>query len=139
MQVRNSGILGLVLLLLVIIMLSTYARFSNAGDNDSASLSQEKREVTLEEANAYLESYNKEVGFYKGLGEELREKGYEHSILGIMESEDEFRIKITLTNKEANKQEQIEVKRIFEETAIKYKLDPKIFWVKVSNDNSPNG
>ena len=138
MQVRNSGILGLVLLLLVIIMLSTYARFSNAGDNDSASLSQEKREVTLEEANTYLESYHKEVGFYKGLGEELRGKGYEHSILGIMDAEDEFRIKITLTNKKANKQEQINVKRIFDETAIKYKLDPKIFTVKVSNDNSSN-
>ncbi|WP_172370810.1 hypothetical protein [Sporosarcina jiandibaonis] len=139
MNVRNSGLLGLCLLLLVIIMLSTYARFSNAGNNVSTTLSQEKREVSLEEANGYLESYHKEVGFYKRLGEKLRENGYEHSILGIMESEDEFRIEITLTNKEANEQERVEVEKIFEETAKKYKLNPKIFKVKVSNDDSPNG
>ena len=69
MQVRNSGpsLLGLVLLLLVIIVLSTYARISNAG-NSAGTLSQEKGEVSLEEANDYLESYHKEVGFYKTLG-----------------------------------------------------------------------
>ena len=108
-------------------------------NNVSTTLSQEKREVTLEEANAYLESYHTEVGFYKGLGEKLRAQGYEHNILGIMESEDEFLIEITLTKKEANKKEIKDVKKIFEETAIKYKLDPKIFKVKVSKDNSPNG
>ena len=132
---RNSGLLGLVLLLLVIFMLSIYAWFSNQGNNVGTT----KREVTLEEANDYLESHHKDVGFYKGLGEELREKGYEHNILGIMDSEDEFRINITLITKEANQREEIEVKKIFEETAIKYKLNPKIFKVKVSNDNSPNG
>lgn len=139
MKVRNSGLPGLVLLLLVIIMLSSYSRFSNGGDNVGATLSQEKREVSLEEANAYLESYHTEVGFYKRLEEKLREKGYDHSILGIMESEDEIRIKITVTNKEANEQEQIEIEKIFEETAIMYKLDPKIFIVEVINDDSPNG
>ena len=130
MKAGKGGLLGLGLLLLVIIMLSTYAWFSIEGKNAGTT----KREVTLEEANTYMESYHNEVGFYKGLEEELREKGYEHNILGIMESEDEFRIKITLTNKEANKQEQKDVKKIFEETARKYKLDPKIFKVKVSSD-----
>ena len=130
MKAGKGGLLGLGLLLLVIIMLSTYAWFSIKGKNAGTT----KREVTLEEANTYMESYHNEVGFYKGLEEELREKGYEHNILGIMESEDEFRIKITLTNKEANKQEQKDVKKIFEETARKYKLDPKIFKVKVSSE-----
>ena len=130
MKVGKRGLLGLSLLLLVIIMFSIYAWYSDEGNNVGTT----KREVTLEEANDYLESYNKEVGFYNELGEELREKGYEHNILGIMESEDEFQIKITLTNKEANKQEQKDVKRIFEETALKFKLDPKIFKVKVNSD-----
>jgi hypothetical protein len=138
-KVRNSGLPGLVLLLLVIIMLSSYSRFSNGGDNVAATLSQEKREVSLEEANAYLESFHKEVGFYKILGENLREKGYEHSILGTMDSEDEILLEITLTNKEANVQERIEIKQILDETAIKYKLDPKIFKVEVINEYSPNG
>ena len=56
-----------------------------------------------------------------------------------MDSEDEIRLKITLTNKEANAQERIEIKRILDETAIKYKLDPKIFKVEVINDDGPNG
>ena len=106
--------------------------FSNEGNTVGTTLSAEIREVSLEEANEYLESYHTDVGFYKGLGEKLREKGYEHSFLGIMDAEDEIRIKITLTNKEANKHERIDVKRIIEETAIKYKLDPEIFKVKVS-------
>ena len=135
MTVGKSSLLGLGLLLLVLLMLTNYARCSSEGSNVSTT----KREVTLEEANAYLGSHHKQVGFYNGLGEELRGKGYEHNILGIMESEDEFWIEITLTNKEANKQEQRDVKKIFEETAIKYKLDPKLFKVKVSNDNGPNG
>ena len=62
MKVGRSGLLGLSLLLLVIIMLSIYARFSNEGNNIGTTLSTEKREVTLEEANAYLEFFHKEVG-----------------------------------------------------------------------------
>ncbi|QUW22970.1 hypothetical protein JSQ81_05180 [Sporosarcina sp. Marseille-Q4063] len=139
MKVRDSGLFGLSLLLLVIIMLSVYARFSNGGNDAGTLLQENNREVSVEEANDYLASYHKEVGFYKNLGERLREKGYEHSILGIMDDEDDIRIEITLTNKEANEQERVEVKRIFEETAVKYKLDPKIFKVEVSRDENPNG
>ena len=133
MKVGKSGLLGLGLFLLVILLLSIYTWFSDGGNKVDSTLLPEKREVSLEEANAYLESYHTKVGFYNEVGESLREKGYDHSLLGIMESEDEFQIKITLLNKEANKQEQIEVKKIFEETAIKFKLDPGLFKVHVGN------
>jgi len=133
-KVRKRGLLGLGLFLLVILLLSIFTWFLDEGNKvgNSPGL-QEKKEVSLEEANAYLESYHTKVGFYNEVGESLRAKGYEHSLLGIMESEDEFQIKIILLNKEANKLEQKEVKKIFEETAIKFKLEPKTFKVHVSN------
>ncbi|WP_210468089.1 hypothetical protein [Sporosarcina sp. 6E9] len=139
MKMGISGLLGFGLLLLVIIMLFIYARFSNIEMNIDTNLSHEKWDVSLEEANDYLESYHMEVGFYKKMGERLREKGYEHSLHAIMDDENEIRIKITLSNKKATEQERIEVKKILEETAINHKLDPKIFKVEVINDDSSNG
>ncbi|WP_313892339.1 hypothetical protein [Psychrobacillus sp.] len=65
-------------------------------------------------------------------------KGYEHNTLGMVNSQDEILVKFVLTNKEANKKERNEVITIFNELIVENGMEPKLFKVKVSNDDSPD-
>ena len=136
--VKKINLIGVSLLLLVIASLFIFAKVplaENKGDNDSA---QEQLEVSPNELDEFHENLNKEGGFYHQVTEKLSEMGYEHQILGMTYSKDEIWIKFVLTNKEVNELEKVVVKEVFEELAIKNKLDPKIFKIKVSNDDGPD-
>ncbi|TQR17973.1 hypothetical protein [Psychrobacillus soli] len=75
---------------------------------------------------------------YDQVGERLKEKGYEHRILGGINAEDRILVKFVLANKEANNIRQQEIAAIFNDYIIKNNLDPLLFQVKVSNDTSTN-
>jgi hypothetical protein len=140
-KVRFISLIGVGLLLLVIASLPIYGKVStaeNEADNSFSQSSQGQREVVLKELDNFQESLSKEGGFFKQVGDKLKEKEYDHSMLRMFYSKDEIWIKFVLTNREANKQEKIEVKAIFDELVNKNNLDPKIFKVKVSNDDSPD-
>jgi hypothetical protein len=140
-KVRFISLIGVGLLLLVIASLPIYGKVStgeNEADNSFSQSSQGQREVVLKELDNFQESLSKEGGFFKQVGDKLKEKEYDHSMLGMFYPKDEIWIKFVLTNREANKQEKIEVKAIFDELVNKNNLDPKIFKVKVSNDDSPD-
>ena len=91
-----------------------------------------------QELNDFQDSLGKEGGFYKQVEEKLKEMGYEYQMMGLIYSKDEIRIKFILENKDANEQEKLEVAATFNEIAVKNNLDPKIFKVKVSNNDNPD-
>ena len=67
----------------------------------------------------------------------MKQEGYEHSIYGMIYSKDEIHLKVILSNKEANEQEQIKVKTIINDIIGKNNLDLKIFEIKIGNEGSP--
>ena len=138
MIVKNINLIGVSLLLLVIASLFIFAKVPMAESKDDNYLAQEQLEGSPKELDEFQENLNKEGGFYHQVAEKLSEMGYEHQMRGMTYSKDEIWIKFVLTNKEANELEKVVVKEVFEELAIKNKLDPKIFKIKVSNDGSPD-
>ncbi|WP_144509825.1 hypothetical protein [Bacillus sp. FJAT-22090] len=77
-------------------------------------------------------------GLYEQVGDRLKEKGYEHHILVGINAKDQILVKVVLANREANEHKQKEIIAIFNDYIIKNSLDPQIFQVKVSNDESIN-
>ncbi|MFJ7972357.1 hypothetical protein [Psychrobacillus sp. NPDC096389] len=77
-------------------------------------------------------------GLYEQVGERLKEKGYEHRILGGIDAKDKILVKFVLANKEANDLRQQEITTIFYDYITKNNLDTEAFEVKVSNDTSTN-
>lgn len=77
-------------------------------------------------------------GVYDQVGQRLKEKGYEHRILGGITSNDKILVKFVLINKEASEKRQEEIIGIFNDYLIKNNLNTQTFKVKVSNDTSTN-
>jgi len=77
-------------------------------------------------------------GLYEQVSERLKEKGYEHRILGGINAKDKILVKLVLANKEANDLRQQEITTIFNDYITKNNLDTEAFEVKVSNDTSTN-
>ncbi|TQR19484.1 hypothetical protein [Psychrobacillus vulpis] len=77
-------------------------------------------------------------GLYDQVGQRLKEKGYEHHILGGITSKDIILVKFVLANKAVNDKRQEEIKEIFHHYVTVNQLDPEAFLVKVSNDTSTN-
>ena len=71
----------------------------NEPNESFSKLSQEQREVVLKELDDFQEYLSKERGFFEQVGKKLKGKGYEHSMLGVLYSKDEIRIKFVLTNR----------------------------------------
>ena len=129
-KVRNIKLIGASLLLLVIASLYVYAKAPNAENKSDNYLSQE--------VNDFQEFLVNEGGFYKQVEEKLKEMGYEYQMMGVIYSKEEIWIKFILENKDATEQEKFEVAATFYEIAVKNNLDPKIFKVKVSNNDNPD-
>lgn len=130
MKVRNIRLIGVILLLLFIGSLYAYAKVPMAkGQNDN---------YLAQELNDFQDSLDKEGGFYKQVEGKLKEMGYEYQMIGVIYSKDEILIKFILANKDATEKERLEITTTFNEIAVKNNLDPKIFKVKVSNDDSPD-
>lgn len=77
-------------------------------------------------------------GLYDQVGERLKEKGYEHRILGGIDAKDKILVKFVLANKEANNLRQQEITTIFNDYITKNNLDTEAFKIQVSNDKSTN-
>lgn len=77
-------------------------------------------------------------GMYDQVGQRLKDKGYEHHILGGITSNDKILVKFVLTNKEASEKRQEEIIGIFNDYLIKNNLNTQSFKVKVSNDTNTN-
>ncbi|SES11719.1 hypothetical protein SAMN05518872_104288 [Psychrobacillus sp. OK032] len=77
-------------------------------------------------------------GVYDQVGQRLKEKGYEHYMLGGITSNDKILVKFILTNQEANDKIQEEITDIFQDYIVKNNLNTQTFKVKVSNDTSTN-
>jgi len=77
-------------------------------------------------------------GVYEQVGQRLKEKGYEHYILGGITSKDKILVKFILTKQEASDNRQEEITDIFHDYIVKNNLNIQTFKVKVSNDTSTN-
>lgn len=77
-------------------------------------------------------------GLYDQVGQRLKEKGYEHSILGGITEKDKILVKFVLKNQEATEQRQEEIMDIFHDYIEKNNLNTQTFNVKVSNDTNTN-
>lgn len=77
-------------------------------------------------------------GVYDQVGQRLKEKGYEHYILGGITSKDKILVKFILTNQDASDKRQEEIMDIFNDYIVKNNLNTQTFNVKVSNDTSTN-
>lgn len=126
--------------MLAIASLSIFIKASVMENKANASLrqlSQEELELMSEEANDFQDYLMEKHGFYEQVGKRLKQEGYEHSIYGMIYSKDEIHLKVILSNKEANEQEQIKVKTIINDIIGKNNLDLKIFEIKIGNEGSP--
>jgi len=137
----KMGKLGLIVIGLLLIAASIYIYTQNVAKDDVpidhfSKLTQEKREIAVKEVGDFQATLTKEDGFYAQVSEKLKEKGYEHNMLIVGYAIDDIWVKLILTNKEANKAHIKEVKKIFNNVIIKNKMDPIIFKVKVSNEES---
>ncbi|QFF99093.1 hypothetical protein PB01_09765 [Psychrobacillus glaciei] len=104
--------------------------------------------LVLELCSPYLEapeitqnfqySFMQKGGLYDQFGQRLKEKGYNHLILTGINPKKEILVKLVLIDKEANQQRQEKIKEIFNDFLAKNDLDPSVFKVKVSNDESFN-
>ena len=138
---KKLGFIRVSLLIVVIASLSFFINASVTGNKVNAflpQLSQEELEIASKEANEFQDFLMKKHGFYEQVGEQLKQAGYEYNLLGMIYSKDEIRLKVILKNKEANEQEQIKVKTIFNVMIEKNNLDTKIFKVKIGNDDNPD-
>ncbi|GGA27976.1 hypothetical protein [Psychrobacillus lasiicapitis] len=77
-------------------------------------------------------------GLYDQVGERLKEKGFEHDILGGITEKDKILVKFVLKNQEASDKRQEEIMDIFHDYIEKNNLNTQTFDVKVSNDTSTN-
>lgn len=102
----------------------------------------------MELCSPYLESSEKapsfqatlilKGGLYDQVGQRLKEKGYNHQILTGTNSKNEVFVKTVLINIEASEQRQEKIKQIWNDYIIKNNLDPKVFKLKVTNDETLN-
>ena len=128
LQKWQISLVGIALLIIFVAALSR---------DDKNSLAQLYEELNAAEYEDFQKSLLIKDGFFDQVGEELKKQGYENNMLGMFHSKEEVWVKYVLVDKEATKQEQKEVETIFFEMAIEYNLDPSIFKVKVSNEDSP--
>lgn len=77
-------------------------------------------------------------GLYEQVSERLKEKGYEHRILGGIDAKDKILVKLVLANKEATDIRQQEITSVFNDYILKNNLATEAFEIKVSNDTSTN-
>ena len=110
-KIKRFGFIRITLIILAIASLSIFMKASvteNKANTSLPQLSQEELELVSKEANDFQDFLMEEHGFYEQVGEQLKQEGYEHSIYGMIYSKDEIHLKVILSNKEANEQEQIE-------------------------------
>lgn len=106
----------------------------------------ESTKIVLEICSPYIEkpeiaqnfqyTLMQKEGLYDQLGQRLKEKGYNHLIITGINSKKEILVKLVLKDIEANEQRQEKIKEIFNDFLMINKLDPSLFIVKVSNDES---
>jgi hypothetical protein len=87
-------------------------------------------------AQSFQYNFMQKEGLYDQFGQQLKEKGYNHLIITGINSKKEILVKLVLKDMEANEQRQEKIKEIFNDFLITNKLDPSLFKVKVSNDES---
>ncbi|MBK3494119.1 hypothetical protein JFL43_04450 [Viridibacillus sp. YIM B01967] len=135
------GLIVVALLLLVVTSLFIFNKFSVAKEesyDEFSKLSQEKREAAIKKFDDFQEYLYKKGGFYEQVHKKLRKEGYDHVMLIAEYPKGVTWVKFALTNREATKKEQEEVKSIFNKLVKKNNLDPKVFKVRVRNDDSPD-
>lgn len=130
---RKIGLIGIALFSVIFTYLFSYTQTTK---------------IVLELCSPYLEepeiaqnfqySFMQKGGLYDQFGQRLKERGYNHLILTGINSKKEILVKLVLIDKEANQQRQEKVKEIFNDFLAKNNLDPSVFKVKVSNDESFN-
>lgn len=126
MFIRKSWLLiiGIVAILFVIFIVRT--NFHNKHSNHTSEIVTEEKQLEIFEA-----SLVEDGGFFDEVSEKLIEHGYKHILHGMIYSKEDVHIEFVLTNRAVQIEVRNEILKIFNETAVKNKLEPSIFKVKI--------
>ena len=118
------------LLLVIAFFIYTLAEGTEKEDSPISQLSQDEQ-IELE---GFLESLQKEGGFFTQVGEEMRKAGYSYQTAGMINSKDDIRIIIIIPDNEVvTVQIKEGVKKIYRKMIIKSNMDLKAFKIQVGH------
>ena len=91
-------------------------------------------QVDQKELEVFLESLQKEGGFFTQVGEELRKAGYSYQTAGMINSKDDISLIIIMPEDEVvTEQKKAGVMKIYQDMIIKSNLDLKAFKIQVGH------
>ncbi|WP_025565940.1 hypothetical protein [Thalassospira sp. GB04J01] len=117
--------------LLLIIAIFIYTQEKEKEDNVHISQLSEEEQIELE---YYIESLQKEGGFFDQVGEELRKVGYSYQTVGMINSKNDIRLIIVIPDNEVvTEQKKVGVKKIYQDMIIKLNMNLKAFKIQVGH------
>lgn len=119
--------------LLLVIVFFIYTQAEGTKKEDKIPISY-LSQVDQKELEVFLESLQKEGGFFTQVGEELRKEGYSYQTAGMINSKDDISLIIIIPENEVvTEQKKAGVKKIYQDKIIKTNLDLKAFKIQVGH------
>lgn len=119
--------------LLLVIVFFIYTQAEGTKKEDKIPISY-LSQVDQKELEVFLESLQKEGGFFTQVGEELRKAGYSYQTAGMINSKDDISLIIIIPENEVvTEQKKAGVKKIYQDKIIKTNLDLKAFKIQVGH------
>jgi len=118
---------------LLLVIFFIYAQAEGTKKEDKIPISH-LSQVEQKELEVFLESLQKEGGFFTKVGEELRKVGYSYQTAGMINSKDDISLIIIIPENEVvMEQKKAGVKKIYQDMIIKSNLDLKAFKIQVGH------
>lgn len=133
MRLGAIRLVGVGLFVLMLVCISIFnPETKKENQHEDSLLTDDEGEAVME----FQEFLSGKGGFYEQVEYEMKSKGYEYQLLGLVQDENDIDLQIILTNHEANAEQRKEVIAIFHDIALKNDLDPDIFQLKVTGKPS---
>lgn len=118
---------------LLLVIFFIYAQAEGTKKEDKIPISH-LPQVEQKELEVFLESLQKEGGFFTKVGEELRKVGYSYQTAGMINSKDDINLIIIIPENEVvMEQKKAGVMKIYQDMIIKSNLDLKAFKIQVGH------